>query len=63
MVDAVVRAFLDVFCGPQEAKHDLGWVAGERNVTFYSNNGRIVGQDREWVQDALSVMVEMFQRM
>ena len=34
VVDAVVRAVLDVVCGPQEALHGLGWAAGERNVVF-----------------------------
>ena len=43
VVDAVVRAVLDVFCGPQEAQHGLGWAAGERNRIFYAYNRRIAG--------------------
>ena len=41
----------------------MGWADGERNLIFYADNGRIVGQDHEWVQDALSVTVAMFHRM
>ena len=43
MVDAVVRAVMDVVCGPQEAQHGLGWVAGERDLIFYADNNRIAG--------------------
>ena len=60
VVDAVLQAVLNVVCGPQEAQHGLGWAAGEMNVIFYANDGRIAGRDHEWVQDALSVVVEMF---
>ena len=28
VVDAVVRLVLDMVCGPQEAQHGMGWVAG-----------------------------------
>ena len=63
VVDAVVRAVLDMVCRPQEAHHGLGWAAGERNLIFYANDGRIAGRDHVWVQDALSFMVTMFQRM
>ena len=63
VVDAVVWAVLYVVCGPHEAKHGLGWEAGERNVIFYADDDTIAGQDHEWVQDALSVTVAMFRRM
>ena len=59
-VDAVVQVVLDVVCIPQKAQHGLGWAAGERNLTFYNNDGRIAGQDNVWVQDALSVTAAMF---
>ena len=39
------------------------WAAGERNLIFYAENGRIVGRDHIWVQDAMSVTVEIFCRM
>ena len=29
----------------------------------YADNGRIAGRDHEWVQDALSVTVEIFRSM
>ena len=63
VVDAVVRAVLDVVCRPQEDHHGLGWAAVERNLIFYAGDGRIAGRDHVWVQDALSVTVEMFHRM
>ena len=53
VVDAVVRAFPDVVCGPQEAQHSLVWAAGWKNLIFYANDVRIVGRYHEWVQDAL----------
>ena len=49
VVDVVVREVLDVVCGPQEAQHGLGWVSGEKNMVFYAKDGRIAGQDHEWV--------------
>ena len=39
------------------------YAAGEKNTIFYAGNGRIAGWDHEWVQDALLVMVLIFQRM
>ena len=63
VVDAVVQAVLDVVCGPQEAQHGLGWAVSERNLIFYADDGRIAGRDHMWVQDALSVTVEMFRRV
>ena len=47
VVDAVVRVVIDVVCGPQEAQHGLGLVAGERNLIFYSEDGRIAGRCHE----------------
>ena len=41
VVDVVVREVLDVVYQPQESKHGLGLAAGERNVIFYVNDGRI----------------------
>ena len=45
VVDAVVRAVLGVVCGPQEAQHGMGWSAGEWNLVFYSDDGRIAVSD------------------
>ena len=47
VVDAVVRSFLDVVCGPQETQHGLGWEAGERNLIFHADDGRIAGRDHD----------------
>ena len=63
MVDAVVRATLEVVCSPHEARHGMGWAAGERNLVFYAEDGGIGGRDHIWLQDALAVSVAMFQRM
>ena len=41
VVDAVLRAVLEVVCGPQEARHGMGWAAGEQNLMFYADDGRI----------------------
>ena len=38
----------------------MGWAAEEQDLTFYANISRIAGRYYVWVQDALSVTVEMF---
>ena len=63
VVDAVAQAVLVVVCRPQEARHVLVWAARERNIIFYADDSRILGQDHVWFQDALSATVEMFRRM
>ena len=55
VVDLGVRAFLEVVCGPQEARHGMGWAAGECNLVFYADDG--------WVKNALTVTVAMFRRV
>ena len=60
VVDAVVRAVLEEVCILQEAKHGMGWAAGERNLVFYADDGSIAGQYHEWLQDTLTVTVAMF---
>ena len=62
VVHAVVWELIDVVCSPQEVQHGIVWAAGERNPVFYSDYGMILGQDHEWVQDALIVTVEIFRR-
>ena len=44
VVDAVLRAVLDVVCGPQETQHGLFWAAVDRNLVFYAENVRIAGR-------------------
>ena len=63
VADAVVQEVLEEICSLQEAQHVMGWSAGQRNLVFYAYGGRIAGRDHEWVQDALTMMVAMFQRM
>ena len=63
MVDSVLREVLDEVFGPQEAQHVLGWSSEGRNLVFYADNGRIAGQDHKWVQDILTVNVEMLLRV
>ena len=41
----------------------MGWVAGERNLALYKDDGRIAGRDPYWVQKALAVTVKMFGRV
>ena len=43
VVDAVVRAVLDVVCQHQEYQHVLVWAAGERNVVFMLAMARYQG--------------------
>ena len=62
MVDAVVRAVLDVVCGPHEVQQGLGWAAGDRNLVFYADDGRIAGRYHQCVHYALVLMVAMFCR-
>ena len=57
VLDAVVRLVLAEVCGPQEARHSLGWAVGERNLVFYADDGWIMGRDPDWVQNALAVTV------
>ena len=63
VVDVVVRAVLEVVCGPQEAWHGMGWAVGDLRLIFYADNDSIGGRDHIWVQDALTVSVAIFQRM
>ena len=60
VLDAVLRAVLTEVCGSQEDHHRVGWVAGERNILFYVYNRRIKFRDLYWLQDSLSVTVDMF---
>ena len=63
VVDAMMRAVLDVVYGPQEAQHGLRWEARKCNLTFYADSVRIAERDHVWFQDALLVTVAIFFRM
>ena len=63
IVYALVRATLQEICGHQETHHGFGWLAGEHNICFYTDNGRIAGRYPIWAQAALKTMVRMFERV
>ena len=63
VVDAVVQAVLEVICRSHESQHGMELAAGERNLVFYADDVRIVGQAHEWVHGALEVTVAMLCRM
>ena len=63
VVDAVVWEVLEAVCSPHEAQYGMGWATGEINLVLYVDERRISVQDHEWVQDALTVIVDMFRRM
>ena len=59
----MVRAVLEVVLGPQEEQYKMVRATGEWNLVFYADDGRILGRDHIWLQDALTVTVEMFRRV
>ena len=63
VVDVVVHVVLEEVCRPQEEQQGIRWASGERNLVFYADDGRISGQDLEWVQDTIMLMVTMFHQM
>ena len=63
VVDVVVQEVCDVVCIPKKAQHGMEWAAGNRNPVLYADDGRIEGQDHDWVQDEFTVTVAMFLRM
>ena len=63
VVDAMIRGALLEVCGPQEAQHGFGWVAGDHNTCFYANDGWIVGRNPVWVHISLTAMVIMSERV
>ena len=63
VVDAVVRAVLLEFCGPQEVHHGLDWVAREHKIVLYADDVRIVVRKRIWVHMTLVDIVRTFDRV
>ena len=41
----------------------MGWAVGERKLVFYADYGRISVRDHIWMQDAMTVKVEMFRKV
>ena len=62
LVDAVARAVLLEFCGPQEELNGLRWATGKHNICFYGDDRRIAGHNPIWMQTALTAIVRMFGR-
>ena len=44
---------LEEVCGPREARGGMGWDAGERNIIFYAEDGKVAGRDPKWLQESL----------
>ena len=63
VVDVVMRVVLGVVYGPNEMQQRMGWAAGERNLVFYADDGRIAVRDHIWVQDTLKVTGTMFRQV
>ena len=57
LVDTLVRAWLEEVYNSEIAKHGLGHTVGERGVYFYTNYGRILGEDVEWVRWSFGSLV------
>ena len=47
VVDAVVRAWLTEICSLEVTNQGLGYAVGERGASFYTTDGRILGDDAE----------------
>ena len=60
VANAVVRAVLEVVCGPKEAQNGMVWATGECDLVFYVDKERILGRDHIWVHKALTETVVMF---
>ena len=54
ILDVVVRVTVQEICGPQES---------QQNICFYADDGQIVGRDPIWLQEVLTTMVRIFERV
>ena len=57
VVDAAVGATLMEVCGPQEAQHGLGWAAGDQEIIFNADDGRISERKIIWFQGILTTLI------
>ena len=62
LVKTVVSLVLLELYVLQEAQNGLGWEAGKQEIMFYADDGHIVGQTHNWVQNKLPALVPMFER-
>ena len=63
VVCVLVWAMLLEVCASQEAQHGLRWAAGEQEILFYADDGRITGRNPIWIQGMLTKILRIFERM
>jgi hypothetical protein len=64
LVDAIVRHWLTLVLDDGSADDDgLGLSARDRLVLFYADDGLIAARDNDWLQSALGVLTELFERV
>ena len=51
VVDSAVGATLIEICGPQEAQHGLVWSAGDQDIIFNADDGRISERRIIWFRE------------
>ena len=59
-VDAVVKVWLGEFCNPEVYDQGPGYMVEDRDVSLYSNGGRISIENSGWVQNSFGTLVDMF---
>ena len=62
-VDTVVQEVLAEVFRPHQGYHELGWASGESNLVLYADAVCITDRDTYWVQYALSVIVDILNRV
>ena len=59
-VDAVVKVWLGEVCNPEVYDQGPGYMVEDRDVSLYSNGGRISIENSGWVQHSFGTLVDMF---
>ena len=63
VVDAVVMHWVTVMVEDAEERGECGQEDGHQNVLFYMDNGLVALSDPQWIQDAFSTLVGLFDRV
>ena len=63
MVDAVVRAWISQMLGAEAAEHGYGEELRKILAIFYTDDALLASRDPALLQEALDVMVELFERV
>ena len=63
MVDAVVREWIRQVLGDDEAKNGYGELVRQLLAIFYADDAFIAGRDPVQLQDAINILVELFERV